>query len=214
MVGRLRENKLGIQGGGTATEWPSIALPACDAAHVDCTVSGDGYGPSDQTPFFAAGVPVLFFFTGAHPDYHKPSDTADKINAAGAGQIAKIVGDVAAAVSSRDARLTFVSSPAPPPAGDMRHSHASLGTVPDYSGTPAGTPGMRIAGVRAGGPAEKAGIQRGDVLVSMGGHAIASVEDLMYALDAHQPGEVVDVEVVRDGRHVKMKATLGEAHRR
>jgi Zn-dependent M28 family amino/carboxypeptidase len=115
MVGRMRDNKLSVLGADSATEWRALAQPACDAARVDCTLGGDGYGPSDQTPFYAAGVPVLFFFTGAHGDYHKPSDTADKVNAAGAGQVARIVADATLAVSARDTALTYrsVAPPAP-----------------------------------------------------------------------------------------------------
>jgi S1-C subfamily serine protease len=163
-------------------------------------------------PFYAAGAPVLFFFTGAHADYHKPSDSADKVNAAGAAQVARIGQDVVAAVAGHD-RLTYHAAPSPPPAGDVRHSHASLGTVPDYSGA-APVPGVLLAGVRPGSAAEKAGIQRGDVLVKLGDHELKSLEDFMFALDAHQPGDVVKVSVVRDGKRIETTATLQEARRR
>jgi Tol biopolymer transport system component len=84
MVGRMRENRLQVLGAESAAEWTELVDAACGSARVSCAASGDGYGPSDQTSFFAAGVPVLHFFTGTHTDYHKPSDTPDKVNAAGA----------------------------------------------------------------------------------------------------------------------------------
>src|SRR4029079_12646490 len=102
-----RENRLQILGSETASEWQEMINGACGSARVLCAMSGDGYGPSDQTSFYSAGVPVLHFFTGTHSDYHKPSDTPDKINAAGAGQTGKICGDIAVAISQRDKPLTF-----------------------------------------------------------------------------------------------------------
>jgi hypothetical protein len=83
MIGRLRSDKLAVLGSESALEWKDLVPDLCDRRGLDCSLSGDGYGPSDQTPFYAAGVPVLFFFTGAHDDYHKPADVAAKINAAG-----------------------------------------------------------------------------------------------------------------------------------
>jgi hypothetical protein len=213
MVGRMRSDRLNVLGGDSAPEWPGLVQPACDAAGVTCTIGGDGYGPSDHMPFYAAGVPVLFFFTGEHADYHTPSDTADKINAAGAAQVARIGQDVAVALGAAD-KLTYRAAPSPAPPGDVRHSHASLGTIPDYSGAPTSEPGVLLAGVRPGGAADKAGIRRGDVLVKLGDHALKSLEDFMFALDALQPGDVVKVVVARDGKRVELTATLQEAGRR
>jgi Peptidase family M28/PDZ domain/WD40-like Beta Propeller Repeat/PA domain len=214
MVGRMRANSLSVIGADSADEWREMALPACEAARVDCTIGGDGYGPSDHMPFYAAGVPVLFFFTGAHNDYHKPSDSADRINAAGAAQVARIVEDIALAVDARPGRLTYRQMPAPAPHGDMRGYRASLGTIPDYAGPPGGRKGVLLAGVRPGGAADKAGLAHGDVLIRLGPHAIGSVEDLMYALNAHKPGETLTAIVVRNGAELKVDVTLQEGHRR
>ncbi|MFL5319412.1 MAG: M28 family peptidase [Myxococcaceae bacterium] len=213
MVGRLRENRLSILGVASGEEWRGILEPACELARVDCNASGDGYGPSDHTPFYAAGVPVLHFFTGAHSDYHKPSDTPDRINAGGLAQVAAIVAEVAATVSHNDARITYRNVPAPAPMGDLRSFNASLGTVPDYA-PPEGTKGVLLAGVRAGGAAEAAGMKRGDVLVRLGSHEIGNVEDLMYALNASKPGETVTATVMRDGKEVKIPVTFQEGKRR
>ncbi|HEY0513911.1 MAG TPA: M20/M25/M40 family metallo-hydrolase, partial [Thermoanaerobaculia bacterium] len=165
MVGRLRGNQVTVLGGESAVEWKEIVPPACGRELLECALSGDGYGPSDHSPFYAAGVPVLHFFTGPHEDYHKPSDDADKINAAGGARISALVADLAAAIADRPDRPAYRSVPAPAPNGDIRSYGASLGTVPDYAGD--GRPGVLLAGVRAGSPAEQGGLRRGDLLVGL-----------------------------------------------
>ncbi len=213
MVGRLRANKLAVLGSDSAEEWVPLVEKACAAARVDCAASGDGYGPSDQTPFYAAGAPVLHFFTGAHADYHKPSDEPARINAAGAERVAEIVTAVARGVGETPKRLTYKKVPAPAPRGDLRSFNASLGTIPDYAGPPGGQKGVLLAGVRPGGGAEQAGMKRGDILVKLGAHEIGSVEDLMYALNAAHPGETVAATVLRDGKPVKLETTFQESKR-
>jgi hypothetical protein len=213
MVGRLRENRLRVLGTDSAEEWAGLVDTACREARIGCSVGGDGFGPSDQTPFYASGVPVVQLFTGAHGDYHKPSDTADKINAAGAAQIATMASLLAGAVDAREARLTLKQAPSPAPRGDMRSFHASLGTIPDYAGPPNGQRGVLLAGVRPGGGAEAGGLRRGDILVKLGAHAIGSVEDLMYVLNASRPGERVKATVLREGRSIDLDVTFQENRR-
>jgi S1-C subfamily serine protease len=180
---------------------------------VECEGSGDGYGPSDHTPFYAAGVPVVHLFTGAHGDYHKPSDSADRLNAAGLSQVAAVATALVRQASAADTRPEWRTAPQPAPQGDMRSFNASLGTVPDYA-PPEGTKGVLLAGVRAGGAAEAAGMRRGDVLVRLGTFDISSVEDLMFALNASKPGQTVTAVVMRDGKRVELKATFQESKRR
>ncbi len=213
MVGRMRDNRVTVLGGDSAPEWKEILESACQKARVECSLGGDGYGPSDSTPFYAAGVPVAFFFTGAHGDYHTPSDVVAKINAGGAAQIAQIVDDGVRALASRAAGLTYRATPAPAPRGDLRSFNASLGTVPDYAG-PRDGKGVLLAGVRVGGAAEAAGMKRGDILIKLGSHEIGSVEDLMYVLNASHPGETVAAIVMRDGKPLKLEATFQESKRR
>ncbi len=212
MVGRMRDNKLTILGRGSAEEWAPLLDAACGAARIDCggtAGSADGYGPSDQMPFYVAGIPVTHFFTGSHPDYHKPSDTPDKINAAGAGQVALAAAALVEAVGARPDRLTLKQVVGPPPGGgDMRSFGASLGTIPDYAGPPGGASGVLLAGVRAGGAAEAGGLKRGDILVRLGHHEIRSVEDLMYALGASKPGETTTAVVTREGKELKFRVTF------
>jgi hypothetical protein len=213
MVGRLRGNRLSVLGTESAEEWNALVSAACADARVECVLGGSGYGPSDQTPFYAAGAPVLHFFTGAHSDYHKPSDDPAHINAAGAAQVAQIVAQVTAQVGRRDAKLTYRNVPPPAPQGDLRSFGASLGTIPDYAGPPNGQKGMLLSGVRPGGAADLAGMRRGDVLVRLGKHAIDSVEDLMYVLNSVKPGETVGAVVLREGKEVRLQATFQESRR-
>jgi hypothetical protein len=212
MVGRLRENRLDVLGSESAAEWISLVPAACAAVRVECKLGGDGHGPSDQAAFYAAGVPVLHFFTGSHDDYHKPSDTPAKINAAGAGAVARLVENLAIALDAGP-RLAYRKGTTSPMRGDARSFNASLGTIPDYAGPPDKRPGVLLSGVRAGGAADKAGLKRGDVIVRLGTSEIRSVEDLMYVLNASKPGETVTATVFREGKEVKMDVTFQEARR-
>lgn len=212
MVGRLRGNTLNVLGSQSAEEWKGLVEEACAVSRVRCTASGDGYGPSDHMPFYTAGIPVLHFFTGAHSDYHKPSDTADKVNAAGAAQVAEVV--AALAQKAQEAKLTFKKTHDPVPRGDVRSFNASLGTVPDYGGPPQGTKGVLLADVRPGGGAEKGGLKRGDVLVRLGKNVVGSVEDLMFVLQQSKPGETVTAVVLREGKELPLEVTFQEGKRR
>jgi membrane-associated protease RseP (regulator of RpoE activity) len=211
MVGRLRGNVLTIFGIDSAEEWKTLVPAACEKALFLCTLTGDGYGPSDHSPFYAAGVPVLHFFTGAHEDYHKPSDDADKINASGGARVAALVAGFALQAAQAPQRLTYKSAPAPSTGGDTRSFGASLGTVPDYAGD--GRPGVLLANVRPGSGAEKAGMQRGDLLVELSGKPVRDIHDLMYVLQRSKPGEKTTAVVERDGKKVTLDVTFGERPR-
>lgn len=209
MVGRLRGNRVQILGGDSAAEWAEILPPLCRDNLLVCEVSGDGYGPSDQTPFYAAGVPVLHFFTGAHGDYHKPSDDVAGINAAGLARIAALTANVSALLAGRPGELTYREVEAPAPQGDVRSYGASLGTIPDYAGPEDGSPGVLLAGVRPGGAAEKAGMQRGDLLVELAGHPIRDIHDFMFVLRKSKPDETVRAVVIRGGERLELPVTFG-----
>ena len=212
MVGRLRGNTLTVLGSQTAKEWPALIERACAEANVRCLGSGDGYGPSDQISFYTAGIPVLHMFTGAHSDYHKPTDTAPQLNAAGMSKVADVVTSLVRETESVKLAYQKIAAPAGP--GDARSWNASLGTIPDYSGPPKGVNGVLIADVRPGGGADLAGIKRGDVLVKLGKFNIASVEDLMFVLMQAKPGETVTAKVLREGHELPLSATFQEGRRR
>ncbi|HVZ37263.1 MAG TPA: M20/M25/M40 family metallo-hydrolase, partial [Polyangiaceae bacterium] len=208
MVGRLTQNTLSVLGAESAAEWKDLVPKACDEAGIDCKLSGSGYGPSDHSSFYAAGVPVLHFFTGAHSDYHKPSDRADRINAAGVAQIAELT-SYFLETEAQPGALAYRRLPPEEPRGDLRTFNASLGTIPDYAGPP-DQKGVLLSGVRPGSGAALGGMQRGDVLVQLGTRSIEDVHDLMYALNSAKPHQTVTAVVLRDGKRVELKVTYQE----
>jgi Tol biopolymer transport system component len=215
MVGRLRDNRVQVLGTETAAAWAELLTPACDGARIECALAGDGgYGPSDQMSFYVAGIPVLHLFTGAHGDYHKPSDTPDKINAGGTAQVAKLTAALTTALAGRDAPLGYkAGARGPAPRGDLRSFNASLGTLPDYGGPGPGKSGVLLSGVRPGGAAEQAGMRRGDILIAIGKHEIRSVEDLMFVLNASHPGETTKAVILREGKQLELQVTFQESAR-
>lgn len=209
MVGRLETGNLIVYGVDTATEWRSLLEPAAARAGVEMTTRGEGYGPSDHTSFYAADVPVLFFFTNVHGDYHRPTDDWDLIDAEGVDRIASVVAEVAGGVADRRPVLTLVrGAGAPATAGEGRSSGygAYLGSVPDF--TPVET-GVRISGVSPGSPAELAGLKAGDVIIRLGEHEVADLQGLTDALRAHTAGDEVIIRFLRDGREATVRVVLG-----
>jgi hypothetical protein len=204
MVGRLRGDTLAIYGNGTSPVWNDI-LEACNAAEgagFEMVLSESGVGPSDHTSFYLADVPVLHFFTGQHEDYHKPTDTADKLNYEGMVRIADftvcIVQELAALDSIPFTKTKDSSS------DDAPRFKVTLGVVPDYlySGT-----GMRIDGVSEGRPAQLAGLQKGDVVVRIGAHEVTDMMGYMEGLSKFEEGEVTPVEVLRKGASMVVDVT-------
>jgi len=213
MVGRMRQNGLTVLGVDSAEGWKPLIDAACAKARVSCRSSGDGYGPSDHTPFYSEGLPVLHFFTGAHSDYHKPSDLPGKLNYGGLAQVAVTVSEIARGLDSPDTKLVYKKSPMPA-RGDQRNFGASLGTVPDYGGPPNGVKGVLLSDVRPGGGAEKGGMKKGDILVKLGKTQVGSVEDLMFVLMSAKPGESIGATVLRDGKELQLEVTFQEGRRR
>ena len=218
MVGRLASSAgqtqptVMVQGSDSAEEWAQLIAPECQRATLTCKLGGDGYGPSDMTPFYAAGVPVLFFFTGAHADYHRPTDTADKINSMGIAQIATLASGITRALGDKlvqqPAGLTFKKPSGPAPRTGDRGYGAYLGTIPDYTAMQGAQGGVKLSGARPGSPAEKAGIVAGDTLVGIAESKISTLQDMAFALKKYKPGQEVEVQVLRDGKPLKLRTTL------
>lgn len=218
MVGRLASSSgqtlpsVVVQGSDSAAEWAELVAPRCQGLGLFCRLGGDGYGPSDMTPFYGNGVPVLFFFTGAHGDYHRPSDTIDKINSMGITQIADLASQLARDTSERlrqnPAGLSWKKPSGPPPRAGDRGYGAYLGTIPDYTAMQGSRGGVKLTGARPQSPAEAAGVRSGDVLVGLGDSKIETLEDMAFALKKYKPGQQVDVIVLRDGQRVVLKTTL------
>ncbi len=212
MVGRLRNDKLIVYGTATATELKGI-LDSANAAATGSAMfhisgGGDGYGPSDQSSFYAKDIPVLHFFTDLHEDYHRATDDADKINAGGEARVVDLALRVARSVADRPSRLTFVRI-APPArtAVSEEGKQTYLGTVPDMGASD--TKGLRLTGVRPGSPADLGGLKAGDVIVELGGVAVKDLYSYSDALYAHKPGDVVKIVVLRGSERLELSVTLG-----
>lgn len=208
MVGRLEGGRLQVLGGDSAKEWPEIVGPVCEDLELDCAVDGDGFGSSDHSSFFAADIPVLHFFTGAHAQYHRPEDDADLIDSAGAVRIVQLIETVSEALTRREAPLTLVKT-SDGPARQRMSGGARLGTVPDYAGPTDGRTGVLLSAVRTDSPAERGGLQRGDLIVGIGEVEIAGIEDFMAVLSAATPGERAIVKIVRDDEIMELEVTYG-----
>jgi aminopeptidase YwaD len=210
MVGRLKNDKLIVYGTGTATELKPMldsANTALDGLALKVSGIGDGYGPSDQTSFYAHDIPVLHFFTDLHEDYHRATDKADRINAGGEARVVEIALRVTRDIADRPSRLSFVKMAAPMQTAGAEGSETYLGSVPDMSATD--VVGMRLIGVRPESPAEKAGLKAGDVIVEFGGVAVKDLYSYSNALYSHQPGDVVKVVVMRGAERTELTVTLG-----
>jgi Tol biopolymer transport system component len=212
MVGRLRNSELVALGSQTAPEWSALLKAAGqEVPGLKLNGHGDGYGPSDQTSFYASGIPVLHFFTGAHEEYHTPQDDAGTLNAEGAAQIEVFAVALMQELATRLERLTYVRTSAGPAIeGDSRGYGAYLGTIPDYRAMDSSEGGVLLADVREGGPADRAGIRGGDRIVGMGGTRIENLYDMTFALQDNRPGDTIDVTVIRGEQRFTLQATLGD----
>ncbi len=211
MVGALRNDKVTVFGTDSAPEWRSIVDSANTRTKLTLTETGDGYGPSDQTSFYAVHIPVLHLFTGAHERYHTPEDVPEAINFAGIERVVDLTTNIAASLRSGKTVPQYArAASAPAMEGDSRGYGAYLGTVPDYSAMDATTGGVLLSDVRPGSPADRAGIIGGDRIVEIGGTRIENLYDMTYALQDHKPGDTVTVKVIRKGEPVELRATLGK----
>ena len=205
MIGRMKDRKLVIGGVGTAKEWRDmIAQGTTDPARkFELTLNEDGFGPSDHSSFYGKQVPVLFFWTGTHNDYHKPSDTFDKINYDDEARILNLVSYIVKQLDTADKRVTYTTAktdPAPRTGGFRVY----LGTIPNYAES---NDGLLIDGVRDDSPAAKGGLKAGDRIVKIGARDVKNVYDYTYALGEMKAGEEYVVEVVRGKERLTLKIT-------
>ena len=203
MIGRLRESGLVIYGVGTSPFWAAAVERANDAVRLNIRFREDGVGPSDHTSFYLKDIPVLHFFTGVHEDYHKPSDDTEKIHAEGAARIVTLAHAIVRELDRRPERPAFVRVREEWREGAASGFRVYIGTIPDYAES---TEGVKIAGVRPGSPAEKAGLHVGDVIRRVGRREIRNVYDYTYALQELKEGEEVEFVVMRRSEllHVKV----------
>ncbi len=195
MVGRMQDNKLTVQAAGTSASWSKIIEQANIVAGFDLLLQEDPYQPTDVATFNSANVPCLTFFTGTHADYHKPSDTADKINYTDLDRVTGFAAAIVRRVEGlTDAPLFTKVDQKTEGGGGRAGVRIFTGTIPDYSTE---VKGLLLSGVIGGGPAEQAGLQKGDVIVEIAGQTIANIYDYTYALDVLKIGQPTKVVYVR-----------------
>ena len=193
MVGRLNEQRsLTIGGFGTSPSWGVVIPKLKEASAFTLKYDSSGTGPSDHTSFYRKNIPVLFFFTGLHTDYHRPTDDADKINYRGELQIIRLIAGIINQASNEN-KLVFTPTRERQTGTSARFS-VSLGIMPDYSFS--GT-GVKVDGVSSGRAAEKAGMKTGDIIVQLGNFNTNSVEEYMQALSKFKKGDTTRVKYKR-----------------
>jgi hypothetical protein len=219
MIGRMKENKLIIGGVGTAQQWRAwiadknkpgglnvflaTASSIITLKPFTLTLNEDGYGPSDHSSFYAKQVPVLFFFTGTHDDYHKPTDTAEKINYEDETRVIFFIELLVHSVDDEPKRPTYTVAKSDSQGRSMGF-RVYLGTIPNYSES---SDGLKLDGVREDSPASKAGLKAGDRVTKLAGREVRNVYDYTYALGEMKAGQEYDVEIVRGTETLKLKIT-------
>ena len=209
MIGRIKDNKVYIGGVGTGSTFQKILEQAHDDSQLKFEYSQGGYASSDHTSFVTKKIPVLFFFSGLHSDYHKPSDTWEKINGEAAARLLNVVASAAVAIADAPERPQFVtvveSNPHSGVTGGGGGYGPYFGSIPDFGQT---ENGVKFADVKPGSPAAKAGLRGGDVLIQFGDKPIKNLYDFTDALRRSKVGEVVHVTVLRDGKELKVDVKL------
>ncbi len=209
MIGRAKDNQIIVSGIGTSPAFPDLVKSAAAEAGMEVKTTQSGYGGSDHTSFYTKNIPVLFFFSGLHADYHRPSDDWQLINSDGAAKILNMVYSIATRLDTMDSRPQFTKVNEPAVTGASRgpggSSGAYFGSVPDMT---AEVNGVRFADVRPNSPAAKADLHAKDIMISFAGKEVKNLEDFAYLLRTHKPGDVVEVVVLRDGQPITAQVKL------
>jgi len=202
MVGRLNDSSetVTIGGFGTSPQWSSVIKPADKKNPFNIRIDSSGTGPSDHTSFYRKDIPVLFFFTGLHTDYHKPGDDFDKINYVGETKIINYITAIVQSPVTAGQKLAFTKTRETQTTSSMRIGGVTMGIMPDYTYSGAG---VRCDGVTDGRPAQKAGLKAGDVIVKIGEHTVSSMESYMQTLAKFQKGEKAKVKFRRGNEELE-----------
>ena len=203
MIGRMKDSSLIVYGTGTSSNFKEI-LNQNNKYDLKLSFKDDGFGPSDHSSFYGKKIPVLFFFTGTHEDYHKPSDDAEKINSWGAEKVVNYVYDVAMNIINDEVRPDYLLVERKD-AGPMPGRKVWVGTVPDFASD---VDGYKISGVSDGSPAQIAGLQGGDIIVQFGEKKISNIYDFTYAIADYAPGDTVSVIVKRGKEDITFEIRL------
>ncbi len=206
MVGRLDdERKLIVQGTGTAAEFEELIDGLNEQYDFDLSKTRGGFGPSDHASFYAKKIPVMHFFTGLHEDYHRPGDDVEKLNVAGMREVGGLVGDVALALAQAEQAPQYADTGGAARRDTGGGDRPYFGSIPDFSQD---EPGYAISGVTKDSPAQRAGLEGGDVIIKLGDSRIGSLEDFDSALRKYEAGDKVAVVVRRGEEEVTLEVTL------
>jgi len=202
MVGRLNDSSqvVTIGGYGTSPQWSSLIDPNNKKNPFVIRIDSSGTGPSDHTSFYRKDIPVLFFFTGLHTDYHKPSDDFDKINYTGETKIINYISGIVLSPVIADQKLAFTKTRETQTTSSMRSGGVTMGIMPDYTFAGAG---VRCDGVTDGRPAQKAGLKAGDIIIKVGDYNVSSMESYMQTLGKFQKGEKAKVKFKRGNEEME-----------
>ncbi len=206
MIGRLDDSSNILSISGTQTSKEAETILKKNNPGFELALSGDGYGPSDHASFYMQNIPVFFVSTGAHGDYHTPADDADRINYEGARKVTEYAWSLLQEVASRDSSLTYQEAGAKIKRGRGGRFKVTLGIMPDYAGLE--KRGMRIDAVTKGKPAEKAGMQKGDIITAIDGKKVGNIYDYMNRLQALEAGKTISVDIIRDGKEMVLIVQL------
>ena len=208
MVGRLRDN-LVLQGLGSSTGWRSEIEKRNVPVGLSLVLNDDCDLPTDASIFYRRGVPILAAFTGSHEDYHKPTDTPEKLNLDGAAQIGRLMTLITRGLSTAEAPLPYQVYQGAQPEGGQRRANmrAYLGTVPEYGADY--VKGVLLSGVTKNSPADKAGMKGGDVIVELSGKTIDNVYDYTFGIEALKIGQQTSITVLRDGERLQLNIIPG-----
>jgi hypothetical protein len=207
MVGRLRDDKLIVYGTGTAGEFDGLVDELGVQHGFKITKHEGGFGPSDHSSFYAQKIPVLHLFTGNHSDYHRPSDTAEKLNIAGMRRVVDYLVDATLAIDALDAPPAYREIKKIEHIGDSGGDRPYFGSIPDYASDD--VEGLPLMGVAPEGPAAKAGLKAGDVIIGLGESRIGGIEDFDSALRKFKPGDKAKVKVRRDDKELELEVEFG-----
>jgi hypothetical protein len=213
MVGRPTRNTVTVGGAGTSPAFGELIDRLDEGSPLDVSRDASGFGASDHTSFYAKDVPVLFFFSGLHEDYHRPSDDTENLDPEGFTEVVRMVSRALVELGDAEDKVEFARA-----AEDSLGAHGSgtgggggygpyFGSIPEFGDRE--EPGVALSGVRSGSPAEEAGVQGGDVVIRFGGRDIADLYAYTAALRAFAPGDTVEVVVQREGEEVVLSAVLG-----
>ena len=203
MIGRLKSLSLNVSGTGTSPIFNTILDKSSKKYQLNIKKNPEGYGPSDHASFYANDIPVLSFFTGGHSDYHRPSDDWTKINISGLKKILNMVHDVVLQIDTIEEKPKFTEAgPKTSASSSMVRMNVTFGFMPSYTGS---GEGLGVDGVRADGPAGKAGVKKGDVIIEINNNAIKDIYGYMDVLQKLKPGESSTIKVLRNNKEITLK---------